>query len=133
NIIVSQVRRDLLGKPFGMYDFAPVGLSLTVLGVLFLAVGYRLLSTRRTPLAALHETLEAKPYVTQVEAPEDWTADKRRVVELTALGEGAVKVVALIRGGSRRANPHGSTVVRNGDKLLLEGEQAELERFIARA
>jgi di/tricarboxylate transporter len=49
NIIVSQVRHDELGKPFGMYDFAPVGLGLTALGLVFLAFGYRILPKERVP------------------------------------------------------------------------------------
>ncbi|MDB5447357.1 MAG: di- and tricarboxylate transporter [Phenylobacterium sp.] len=133
NIIVSQVRQDLFGKPFGMYDFAPVGLALTGLGVVFLSFGYRLLSKPRTPAAELNQALEAKPYVTQVEVPQDWPLEKRRVTDLQELAQGDVKVVALMRGGSRRGSPHGATILRSGDKLLLEGEQAELERLIARA
>jgi di/tricarboxylate transporter len=133
NIIVSEVRQDLFGKPFGMYDFAPVGLALTAAGVVFLSFGYRLLSTSRAPAASLDEALEAKPYVTQVEVPEDWPMEKRRVADLHALADGDVRVLALIRGGRRRATPHGSTILKPQDKLLLEGEQMELDRLIARA
>jgi di/tricarboxylate transporter len=133
NIIVSQVRRELFGKPFGMYDFAAVGLSLTLIGVVFLSLAFRLLSKPRTPAAGLDEALESNAYVTETEVPEDWPVEKRRVADLQALGQGAVKLLALIRQGSRKAAPHGSTLVRPGDKLMLEGEQAELERFIARA
>ncbi len=43
NIIVSQVREELLGKPFGMYDYAPVGLALAAIGFVFLAFAYRIL------------------------------------------------------------------------------------------
>jgi di/tricarboxylate transporter len=133
NIIVSEVRGELFGKPFGMYDFAPVGLALTALGVLFLSFGYRLLPGSRTPAPSLHEALEAKPYVTQVEVPSDWTLERRRVDELHAMAQGAVKVAALVRGRRRRSAPAGATVLRPNDKLLLEGEQAELEQLIARA
>jgi di/tricarboxylate transporter len=134
NIIVSQVRQDLFGRPFGMYDFAPVGLALTAVGVVFLSFGYRLLSKPRTPAAGLDEALGAKPYVTQVEVPADWPLEKRRVADLHRLGQGDVRVLALMRGGRRRrASPHGATPLKPGDKLLLEGEQAELERLIARA
>lgn len=133
NIIVSQVRQQLFGHPFGMYDFAPVGLALTALGVAFLSVGYRLLNKPRTPAVTLDAALEAKPYVTQVEVPEDWAQEKRRVVDLREQAQGAVEVVALLREGQRRASPHGATVLRPGDKVLLEGDQAELEQLIARA
>ena len=43
NIIVSRVRAEMTGQPFGMFDFTPVGLGLAVAGVVFLAFGYRLL------------------------------------------------------------------------------------------
>ena len=39
NIIVAEVRAEMLGEPFRMYDYAPVGLALTALIVLFLAFG----------------------------------------------------------------------------------------------
>jgi di/tricarboxylate transporter len=41
NIIVSRVREELTGQPFGMFDFTPVGLGLAAVGVAFLAFGYR--------------------------------------------------------------------------------------------
>jgi di/tricarboxylate transporter len=41
NIIVSQVREEVLGKPFQMFDFAPVGLVLTGLGLVLVGVAWR--------------------------------------------------------------------------------------------
>ena len=72
NIIVSQVREETLGKPFHMYDFAPVGLGLTGLGLVFLAFAYRLLPRQRVAEASIAEALAQKvPYVTEAAAPED--------------------------------------------------------------
>ncbi len=47
NIIVAKVRADIVGEPFGMFDFTPVGLGLAVAGLAFLSVGYRLLPRDR--------------------------------------------------------------------------------------
>ena len=47
NIIVSRVREDMTGEPFGMFDYAPVGLGLTLVGLIFLSVAYRLLPAER--------------------------------------------------------------------------------------
>ena len=52
NIIVSRVRTELVGQPFGMFDFAPVGLGIAVAGVAFLVVGYRLLPGGRKGAAS---------------------------------------------------------------------------------
>jgi len=48
NIIVSQMRQELLGEPFHMFDYTPVGLILTGCALAFLAFGYRLLPAHRT-------------------------------------------------------------------------------------
>src|ERR1044071_1712699 len=47
NLIVSKLRGELAGHPFSMFDFTPVGLGLSLLGVAFLAVGYKLLPSGR--------------------------------------------------------------------------------------
>src|SRR5262249_58715290 len=43
NLLISSVRQELEGKPFHIFDFTPVGGATTLLGVVFLAVGWRLL------------------------------------------------------------------------------------------
>lgn len=60
NIIVSGVRRDTLGQPFAMFDYAPVGLALTAIALVFLAFGYRLLPKDRKGAANL-STSRAMP------------------------------------------------------------------------
>lgn len=133
NIIVSEVRESVLGKPFGMYDFAPVGLGLTALGIVFLAFAYRILPTGRAPAETLDAALADNAYVTEVEVPEGWISDKRSVGHLRSLAEGDVSVVAILRRGKRQSSPHANRRVQPGDRLLLEGEQQALENLIARA
>lgn len=132
NIIVSQVRQDLFGKPFGMYDFTPVGLGLTALGVVFVSFAYRLLP-RRAPAETMGSAMANAPYVTEVEVPSEWPLEKRRIADLHSLGQGDVSVMALIRGGRRQSAPHANRHVQPGDRLLLEGDQQALDQLIARA
>ncbi len=131
NIIVSQVREQTLGKPFNMYDFAPVGLSLTVMSLLFLAVGYRLLPKNRTAHTQLAETLAQNTYVTEARAPDDWAQGQKRISELKLAAGGDVEITCLVRGGQRRVKPHPNTVVKPGDVLMLEGEADFLHKVIA--
>ena len=57
NIIVSEVRQQVSGHPFQLFDFAPVGLGLAGLGALFLSFGYRLLPRDRVGSAGFDAAL----------------------------------------------------------------------------
>lgn len=130
NILVAEVRQGILGQPFQMYDYAPVGLVLTGAALLFLAFGYRLLPKDRTGTIGLGAALSANAYLTEAVAPDDWALEPRSITALMALTPDELRVMALIRDGRRRARPRGNTVVRPGDTLLLKGGQETLESFI---
>ncbi|WEK39872.1 MAG: SLC13 family permease [Candidatus Brevundimonas colombiensis] len=133
NIIVSEVRQQIVGEPFAMYDFAPVGLAITAMALAFLAVGYRILPKDRRGATQMNAALAANAYATEVIAPEDWVQETMTVSALAACGEGDVRIMALLRAGKRRPSPRGNLVVRPGDVLLVEGEQQALQEFIARS
>lgn len=133
NIIVSEVRQQIEGQPFGMYDYAPVGLILTGLIVVLVSLTYRVLPERRKGGAALLGGVGDNVYLTEARVPEGWVLESRTVRQLTDLGEGGVNILALIRGGQRRAKPHGNAAVHAGDVLVLDGSQEALHRFLARA
>jgi di/tricarboxylate transporter len=133
NIIVSQVREDILGKPFGMYDYAPVGLGLAALGVLFLSFAYRMLPKGRTPATSIDAALAANAYFTEVLVPEGWTYEKNRVADFHHMAQNEVRVMALLRKGKRKSQPHPNTKILPGDTLLLEGEPHGLDDLITRA
>lgn len=132
NIIVSQVREEVVGRPFQMYDYAPVGLGVTVLGLVFLAVAYRLLPRSRPTPESLDAALSAKPYVTEVQVPQDWDPHRTSLGKITRLAEGEVRTIALLRDGRRLSMPHFNTRVRAGDVLMLEGDHQALDDLIAR-
>lgn len=132
NIIVSQVREDILGRPFDMYDYAPVGLGVTAVGLMFLTFGFRLLPKSRPVPQAMEAALAANPYVTEVEVPGSWDSSRTTVGKLGRLGNGDVRVMALLRHGARQAAPHANIRIRPGDVLLLEGDHQALDDLIAR-
>ena len=131
NIIVSQVREQTLGKPFGMYDFAPVGLGLTALGLVFLAFAYRILPKDRPAQVPLTEALASQSYATEAVIPDDWDGGPKRVGEIGKASGGVAQVTGIVRTGDRRVQPHANTLVRAGDVLQLEGEADALHKLIA--
>ena len=133
NIIVAEVRADILGEPFRMYDYAPVGLAITAMALVFLAVGYRLLPRDRQGATSMKAALAANAYATEAMAPEGWSHGALSVSRLTELGGGDVRILALIREGKRKPRPRGNVVVREGDVVLIEGGQEALESFLDRS
>ncbi|MEW5685995.1 MAG: SLC13 family permease [Pseudomonadota bacterium] len=133
NILVSEVREQISGRPFAMYDYAPVGLALTALGLVFLTFAWRLLPRHRVGAAGLDAAIETAPYLTEVVAPPDWTLEKRTIRHLKRLSDDEIQVMALVRDGARRIRPHPNTRVHPGDILLVEGDHEALDRLIDRA
>jgi di/tricarboxylate transporter len=132
NIIVSRVREEMTGKPFGMFDYAPVGLGIAISGLIFLRFGYRLLPANRRAAPTLGEALNITDYVTEARIPPHSSADGVTVAEFKAMTEGEVEITGLHRE-ERRAIPLSDAMLRADDVIILEGEPEALERAIAAA
>jgi len=131
NIIVSRVREQILGQPFGMFDFTPVGVGVAAAGFLFLIFGWRLLPQQRKGAASMDAAFKLEGYTTEVTIPEDSPAAGMTVKALEEAGENEIEVITLIRGGSRRYEPAGNTQIKAGDIVILQGEPVALERIVA--
>ena len=132
NIIVSRVREEVVGKPFGMFDYTPVGLGIAVVGVAFLSFGYRLLPRDRRGAASRDAAFTMEGYTAEARVPPDSPLIGRTVAQLQALGDAQVRLAAIIRERFRRYFPSPERQLLAGDVLLLEGEPEDLERLIAR-
>lgn len=132
NIIVSRVRQEILGEPFQMFDFAPVGVLLAIGGVAFLAFGWRLLPERKGA-ASLDAAFNLEGYTTEVSVPEGSEFDGKTVRELEALSENEVEVLAILRRRQRNSSPSGGVKLRAGDIIILQGEPDALERIVRAA
>ena len=77
NIIVSRVRDDLAGQPFEMFDFLPVGGSLSLIGVVFLSFAWRLLPGDRGS-GSKQGPFEIGDYTTKLacQKPRRWSATR---------------------------------------------------------
>jgi di/tricarboxylate transporter len=131
NIIVARVREQIVGEPFHMFDFTPVGAGIAVVGVIFLVFGWRLLPTQRKGPGSMDAAFILEGYTTEVTVPEDSPAAGVTVKALEDLGENEIEVLSLLRGRARRHLPAGNTVIKPGDILILQGDPAALERIVA--
>ncbi|WP_207483413.1 SLC13 family permease [Arenibaculum pallidiluteum] len=130
NIIVSRMREELVGAPFRMFDFAPVGIGIALAGVAMLSIAWRLLPDRR---GAAPEGPVIEDYATEVRLPAGSPFVGRTVYDLETAGEGDVTVAAIIREKVRRYVPSGHWTLFADDLLVLESNTGALERIVNRA
>jgi di/tricarboxylate transporter len=133
NIIVSRVREQMTGEPFRMFDYAPVGLGLSLVGLVFLHFGYRLLPGDRRAAATMDEALDITDYTTEAVVTEASAAVGQSPAEFTAALQEEVEITAILRGEKRSKVSAGQATLEAGDTLLLKGDPEQLERAIVTA
>lgn len=132
NIIVSQIRQDTLGKPFAMFDFAPVGLALTGMGLILVSVAWPLLPRNRQGQTSMADAVADSAYATEATVTGEAARAFPTVADLK-LGDDGVRLTAIAGQGERREAPLPDARLRAGDVLIIEGEQEGLDRVLARA
>ena len=130
NIIIAQIRADALGAPFSMFDFAPVGATAAIAGLIFVAlIGWRLIPDRGDTGGGAAGLAQ---YIAELTVPEDSAHIGKRLAELDeAADKTDVAILGLIRDGKRRYGRAGNTMLRAGDALVLEAGPEALDEFRA--
>ena len=130
NIIVSRVREQMTGKPFGMFDYLPTGVGLLVAGLVFLRFGYRLLPRDRRAAPTMGEALDIEGYVTEARIGPDSQAIGETVAAFVERHDEDVTITGVDRG-DLHVSVDGALTLQEGDTLILSGDPAALERVIA--
>jgi len=125
NLIVSEFRATTGAGVFHMFDFTPVGISVAILGTVFVGlVGWRLVPTReRTDTGSF----DSGAYLSEVRIVEGSKAVGKRLREAEImLDEADAQVVGMIRQGVRITAPNASRILAQGDILVIEVEPESL-------
>ena len=132
NIIIAAYRADTGAGGFGMFDFLPVGLAITLAGLAFIAlIGWRLTPRRDQPDDD-GELFEIENYLAELRVPESSAYVGRTVHELieSVADETDVMVTALLREDEHRRPPSTYEVLKPGDILLIEADSDGLQALI---
>ncbi|HEV8014475.1 MAG TPA: SLC13 family permease [Stellaceae bacterium] len=130
NIIASSLRQELLGGPYHMFDFLPVGLGITLIAVAFLSVGWRLLPLRGKEQDAADAPFQVEDYLSELRAQEKSAVVGKTVAEFEEMSEGTVSVLAIVREGGRRYTPAGHWRIFAGDILMVESNPQDLQAVV---
>lgn len=125
-LIASNTLHQSGRSSLGIFSIAPIGLSLSLVGTLFiLLVGRFLLPTRHAEEDRVsHFRLE--DYLTEITVTDKSPFLKKTVVEVEADPKYHFKVLALIRKGRRLRAPYKQEVLAAGDVLVVRIPPDEL-------
>jgi di/tricarboxylate transporter len=138
NLLVSDVLRDFSLRPFGMFDFTPVGGAVLLGGVAFMAlIGRHLLPERDITREAgqptdLGQIFAFQERLAYLQLPGD---SRLAGSSLFASRLGAalgLNVLAILRRDERVLAPDPGQLLRAGDRLVVEGRLDRLEELRGR-
>jgi di/tricarboxylate transporter len=130
NIIMSGIRAQYTGEPFGMFDFAPLGLGIALACIAFISlVGWRLVPQRKGSASA-QNLFDIENYLTEVKIPKKSALDGLMVRDLRTVTEARVLIVRIKRGDQRLPAPSAFETLHGGDVLMVRADVNNISKFI---
>lgn len=131
NIIIASIRAEHTGEPFGMFDFAPVGLPIAIVGFAFVTlIGWRLIPRARLEFKDDGSALAAGVYLTEAFVPASSSLVGKTLGEFDTLDEDNVELIG-VAGKRRFARAVRSDYqIAEEDILILRANPDDLKSFL---
>jgi di/tricarboxylate transporter len=132
NVIVATYRGQVTDEPFGMFAFTPVGATVALAGLLYVAfIGWRLIPRSRREFATQQDVFHIEDYVAEAKVPEESATIGKTVGEVDEEArEQDVVIIGLIRNHMRIFAAARHQRVQAGDILVLEAGPKEIDKFV---
>ncbi len=132
NIVIAEYRGSVLGEPYAMFDFAPVGLAVALVGVAYVAlIGWRLIPVARGEHNTATELSALEDYLAEVTVPEESVAIGQKVRDLDDVArENDVEIIGLVRRGERQPGMARRVEIRKNDVLVLRAAPKGIEGIV---
>ncbi|MFZ6665506.1 SLC13 family permease [Peijinzhouia sedimentorum] len=130
NIIISTFRGQSNSAPFSMFDFSPVGIVITIAGLLFITlIGWKLIPKRKETEDGSN-LFEINNYITEVRIVEESNLLEKNLNEIDEISDADLVLIGLVREERRVniSNYYGK--LREGDILIIESDTEGLKTFI---
>ena len=132
NIVIAEYRGSVLGEPYRMFDFAPVGIAVAIVGVAYVAlIGWRLIPVARGQHDTAKELSHLGDYLAELKVPEASSAIGKKVRDLDEItAEHEVEIVGLIRRGERQPGMARRVEIRKNDILVIKATPDGIEAIV---
>ena len=133
NIIISSYRQEVSGESFKMFDFAPVGGLVALVGILFLVlIGWRLVKVRKSN-SGNDSLFDISDYLFEVKIPQDSYLVGMLDIELEKiLQKNNINLISLISKKKKYTIVPPKYKFVAGDLLLIESSQSDIDKFVSK-
>lgn len=132
NIIIAAYRAEVKGEEYAMFDFAPVGVPVAIVGVLFIVlVGWRLIPQGRMTKNASLNLFEINTYLTEVQAQKGCDCIGKRLNELPMFaGADRIELLGVATPSTSARNVSMSYRVQEDDIFIIRADPTEIKPLL---
>jgi di/tricarboxylate transporter len=140
NILITEALKNAGLRPFSMFEFMPVGMSVLLAGTIYMVlIGRRLLPTRDTTRDLgsangkdLKSVYELHQSMVMLRLPDGSILNGRTLAESRLGSVLGLHVVAVLRNGQTHLSPESAFALQSGDRLLVKGRLEQLTEMQAK-
>ena len=126
NLLVDGVAVEAGLEHFSIFEIAPLGIVLTLVGGLFLALTANKLLPVRQSMGVLLSDRRKMKYFTEVAIPEDSPLIGQAVLGIDLFKRDGVRLIDVLRGDASLRRDLAPVVLEAGDRVVLRTEMTEL-------
>ena len=131
NIIISAYRSELTGTPYGMFDFAPVGIPVAIIGITFIVIiGWRLIPKQRMLKNASLNLFEINNYLTEIQVKKGCDCIDKHLYELTILQSENIELVGIAKPHGYARNVSNTYKVKESDIFIIRADPTEIKPLL---
>jgi di/tricarboxylate transporter len=121
NILVNSIAVSQDMKAFGLFEFAPLGIAMSVAGIIYLILIGRWMLPKRSVAAEEVDKYRLADYLAELSVAEQSPLVGKKWDKRKASKGANVNLIKIIRGDKPVARPS-QTIIRAGDILLIHGD-----------
>ncbi len=115
-------------EPFGMLDFTPVGGTIAIIGVLFVAfIGWRFIPLASYKKPGLESLFIIDDYITEIRIPSDCKLIGIKVSNAEAFTDNRLSIIGFINKDGSISSPIKEHIINEGDRFQIQSDPVDLK------
>ena len=137
NVVIATFREQSLGSSYSMFDFAPVGLIVAIVGVTYVTIiGWKFIPVERRKHNSAEDLMDLSKYIAEGKVKDSSIAIDKTLQDLRKIAKDehdVEELTGLVREDKRLTGSISREVIRKGDVIVMKGRPQAIEQFIGSA